>query len=62
VLSKRCVYVEHGAPVFRFALDHRAVDAQAGVVYQHAEGAEAFDRLLDELLAARRVGDVRGDG
>ena len=61
MLSKRRVHVEHGAPVFRFAPDHRAVNAQAGVVDQYVEGTEALDRFFDELLAGR-VGDVGGDG
>ena len=52
----------HRAIVFGGVVGERLGDEDAGVVDQRVDAAEARDRLRDDALGGRRIGDVAGDG
>src|SRR4029077_7093506 len=53
------VRLEHGLLVFLVAgVEGLAAEAEAGIVDEDVEASELVDSLLDEALAARRVGHV----
>jgi hypothetical protein len=54
------VDADHRVPFLFAGGEHHAVADEARVVDEHVEPAEGGDRLLDEMVGARPVGNVVG--